>query len=302
MLTAIVAVTLSAPDLDAVEAAWVGSLDYRVAARGSVPKSLALAWGAASAAGRRYLLLQPASGAAVYLRVVESPPTPGYAVMKTHGWNSNEILTQDADAIAKRLEGSAFRIVGPPRPLGTNPELRAMQAIGPAGELIYLTRIPASGAQIIRTPATSFVDRTFIVVLGGPDMKAMQRFYRERLKLEVTEPVPAEIRVLNDALGLPAHTATPLALVKVSDGFAIELDEYPASTTPRPVRPEDLPPGIAMVSFAVDRLEGLELPWIVAPGTRHEAPYEGARSALLRGAAGELIELIATGERRALRP
>lgn len=293
MLTAILAVTLCAPELDSVERAYVDLLDYRVAARGVVTAGLAAAWGAPLAAGARYVLLQPASGASVFLRVVESAPTAGYAVMKTHGWNSNEILVQDADAVAKRLEGSAFRMVGPPRPLSTNPEIRAMQAIGPAGELIYLTRIPTSGTLFIKTPAQSFVDRTFIVVLGGPNMKAMQAFYRG-LGLEVTEPVPAEIQVLNDALAQPSTTSTPLALARVSSSFVIELDEYPPVTVPRPTRSGHLPPGFAMVTFTVESLAGLHLPWVVPPGVREEAPYSGHSSALLRGAAGELIELVAT--------
>jgi catechol 2,3-dioxygenase-like lactoylglutathione lyase family enzyme len=291
MLNAILSVTLSAPDLDAVERAYVDLLDYTVAERGTVNSALAAAWGAPGAAGARWLLLQPASGAAVYLRVVESPPTAGYAVMKTHGWNSNEILVQDTDAVAKRLEGSAFRIVGPPRPISTNPEIRAMQAIGPAGELIYLTRIPPAGSLFIKTPAAAFIDRTFIVVLGGPDMRAMQAFYRG-LGLKVTEPVPAGIQVLNDALAQPASTTTPLALVRVSSAFVIELDEYPTSTTPRPTRAGDLPPGIAMVSFVVESLASVRLPWVVPPGPRPEAPYLGRRAALVRGAAGELLELV----------
>jgi catechol 2,3-dioxygenase-like lactoylglutathione lyase family enzyme len=291
MLTEIIAVTLAAPDLDPVERAYVDLLDYRVGERGTVSGALAAAWGAPRAAGARWLLLQPASGAAVYLRVVESPPTAGYAVMKTHGWNSNEILVQDTDAVAKRLTGSAFRIVGPPRPISTNPEIRAMQAIGPADELIYLTRSPPAGSLFIKTPAATFIDRTFIVVLGGPDMKAMQAFYRG-LGLEVTEPVPARIEVLNDALAQPSSTCTPLALVRISASFVIELDEYPALTGPRPTRAGDLPPGIAMVSFVVDSLASVRLPWVVSPGPRAEAPYLGRRSALVRGAAGELIELV----------
>ncbi len=260
--------------------------------RGTVSEALAAAWGAPRVDGHRYLVLQTASGAPVYLRVVETPATPGYALMKTHGWNSNEILVEDTDAVAKRLEKSPFRIVGAPRPLSTNAAIRAMQAVGPAGELIYLTRIPPTGSLFIKTPAKSFIDRTFIVVVGGPDMNAMRTFYRDRLKLEVTEPMPAAIQVLNDALGAPASTLTPLALAKVSSSFAIEFDEYPPSTVPRPQRPGDLPPGMAMVSFAVDSLDGLNLPWLVPPGVRHEGFYRGGRSALVRGPAGELIELI----------
>jgi len=293
MLTAIIAVTLTAPDLPSVEDAYGRWFGYRVVDRGLVSKELAAGWGAPLVEGRRYVLMQPASGAPTYLRIVQSPATPGYEVMKTHGWNSNEILVEDPDALAEQLKGSPFRIVGPPRPLSTNGRVRAMQVIGPAGELNYLTRIPADGGSVfIKTPAQSFVDRTFIVVLGGASMAAMQAFYRDQLGIPVTDPMPARINVLQDAYRLPREFETPLAIVRFSTGFVIELDEYPAQATPRPRRDGDLPPGMAMVSFTVRSLEERKLVWKVQPSVRPEAPYAGRRAGVIEGAAGEWIELV----------
>ena len=248
MLTAILAVTLSVPDLAVAQDAYARWLGYRVVDQGLVSQQLAAGWNAPSVEGRRYLLLQPASGEPTWLRLVESPPTPGFEVMKNHGWNSNEILVDDPDALAKQLAaGSPFRIVGEPRPLSTSPAVRAMQAIGPAGELNYFTRIPATGSVFIKSQAKSFVDRTFIVVLGGPSMAAMQAFYRDTLGAPVTAPVPAKIHVLQDAYGLSRDVDTPLALVNFSDRFLIELDEYPAAARPRPRRGGDRPPRLAVV-------------------------------------------------------
>lgn len=292
MLSAIIAVTLTAPDLHATEEAYTRFLEFRLVERGEVSRDLAAAWGAPLAEGRKYSLLQSASGAEVYLRIVQSPPTPGYQVMKTHGWNANEILCQDPDALAQRLANSPFRIIGPPRPLGSNSKVRAMQAIGPAGELVYLTRIPPEGGTAIKTPAQSFVDRTFIVVLGGPDMAAMRAFYANQLGMEVTEPYASPINVINDAWRLAADHATPLALVLVSPGFAVELDQYPPAATPRPVRPGDLPPGIAMITFAAASLDAKALAWRVPLAARKGAPYAGRRSGMLQGATGEWIELV----------
>ncbi len=292
MLSAIIAVTLTAPDLRTTEEAYTRFLEFRLVERGEVSRDLAAAWGAPLAEGRKYSLLQSASGAEVYLRIVQSPPTPGYEVMKTHGWNANEILCQDPDALALRLANSPFRIVGAPRPLGSNSKVRAMQAIGPAGELVYLTRIPPEGGSAIKTPAQSFVDRTFIVVLGGPDMAAMRAFYANQLAMKVTEPYASPINVINDAWKLGADHATPLALVLVSPGFAVELDQYPPAATPRPVRPGDLPPGIAMITFAAANLDAKALDWRVPLAARKGAPYAGRRSGMLQGAAGEWIELV----------
>ena len=297
MLTAIIAVTLSVPDLSTAQAAYADALGYRVADEGVVSQELADGWNAPRIVGRRYALLQPASGAPTYLRLVQSPPVAGFAAMKTHGWNSNEILVQDPDALAASFAGSPFRVVGEPKPLSTNPKVRAMQALGPAGEMNYFTHIPASGSVFIKSRAQSFVDRSFIVVLGGPSMAAMQAFYRDVLGAPVTEPVAAEINVLQDAWGLPPDTKSQLALVNFSTSFAIELDEYPPQAQPRPRRDGELPPGMAMVSFVVPSLDARPLPWVVPPTARPEAPYAGRRAGLLIGAAGEWIELVEAAPR-----
>jgi len=292
MLTAIIAVTLTVPDLTAIERAYGGHLGYEVVERGSLPAELANLWGTPLLADRDYMVMRPASGAPVYLRVIEQEPVEGYAAMKTWGWNSNEILVQDTYAIRDRLEGSPFQVIGEPKGLSMNPEIVAMQALGPAGELIYLTRIPEGKSLFNLGSAKSFVDRTFIVVLGGPDMQAMRDFYSSRFGMPVTPASPATISVLSKTWGLPPETQFPLAIVQFPRDFLIELDEYPAAATPRPVREGQLPPGIAMVSFSVASLEGLEADFVAPPRRIDAFPYAGRRAALLRGAAGELIELI----------
>jgi len=292
MLTVIIAVTMTAPDLAAVERAYGEFLGYRVLERGAVPAELATAWNAPAIAGRQFLLLQPESGAPVYLRVVQQEPVAGFEAMKTWGWNSNEILVQDTYAVRERLEGSPFRIVGEPKGLSMNPEVIAMQAIGPAEELIYLTRIPEGKSLFNLGGAQSFVDRTFIVVLGGPDMDAMRRFYAEKLGMPTTDPAPSTITVLAKAWGLPTDHQFPLGIVRFEQDFLIELDEYPPGASARPQREGELPPGMAMVSFGTKDLDTLDVEFVSPPKRIDAAPYSGARVALIRGAAGELIELV----------
>jgi len=292
MLTVIIAVTMTAPDLAAIERAYGEFLGYRVVERGAVSAELAAAWNAPAVAGREFLLMQPESGEPVYLRAVQQEPIAGFEAMKTWGWNSNEILVQDTYAIRERLEGSPFRIVGEPKGLSMNPEIIAMQAIGPAEELIYLTRIPEGKSLFNLGSARSFVDRTFIVVLGGPDMQAMRSFYGEKLGMPTTDPAPSTITVLAKAWGLPTDHQFPLGIVRFEQDFLIELDEYPVGATVRPQRPGELPPGMAMVTFGVEDLDALDGNFVSPPRKIDAAPYSGARVALVRGAAGELIELV----------
>lgn len=292
MLTVIIAVTMTVPDLAAVERAYGTYLGYRVVERGQVTTELASVWNTPALAGREYLLMQPASGEPVFLRVVRQQAMPGFAPMKTWGWNSNEILVQDTYAVHERLKGSPFAIVGEPKGLSMNPEIIAMQAIGPAGELIYLTRIPEGKSLFNLGSAKSFVDRTFIVVLGGPDIAAMRRFYAEVLGMPTTDPAPSTISVLAKAYGLPPDRQFPLGIVRFPQNFLIELDEYPAQATARPTRPGELPPGMAMVTFGVASLDAVEAEFVAPPRLVGQLPYSGRRVAVIRGAAGELIELV----------
>jgi catechol 2,3-dioxygenase-like lactoylglutathione lyase family enzyme len=292
MLISIVAVTITAPDLQAIESAYSQHLRYQVVERGEVSADLAELWKAPKVKGRKYLLMRPASGEPVYLRFVESPPVAGYAPLKTHGWNATEILVEDPDVLALELERSSFKIIGPPRPLTMNPKVRAMQVIGPANELLYLTRIPPGGSLFDLGSAKSWVDRAFIVVVGGPSMHAMQAFYRDTLGLPVTEASPAVVNVINDANALPADHRILLGIARLPKNFLVEIDEYPAVTKPRPQAPGELPSGMAIVSFSVESLGDRNIPWVVAPRVRPEAPYAGRQVGLARGAAGELIELV----------
>lgn len=292
MLDAIVAVTLSAPDLGATARAYETQLGYRLVERATVSRSLAAGWGAKAMKGRDYVLMQPSSGEPVYLRIVDADePLPGYAPLRTFGWNANEILVEDPVALAPLLR-EPFRIIGEPRPLDFNPNIVAMQVTGPAGEVNYFTRIPPTGSVFNLGSAKSFVDRTFIVVNGGPDVDASRAFYRDLLGMPTTDPAPTKIQVLQDAYGLPRDAQTRIGIVRFPGSFLVELDQYPAAAIARPQRRGQLPPGIAMVSFSVGSLAGVKLPWKVKPRTRPEQPYGGRRAGVLVGPAGEWIELI----------
>lgn len=288
----LVGVTLVAPDLDAIETAYARWLDYRVAGRSVVDPGLARSWDAPAMAGRRQLLLAPASGERVYVRCVEGASLAGAEPLRTWGWNATEVLVADPDALALRLRESPFRIVGPPANLAYNEHVRAMQVLGPAGELLYLTRIPPGKSLFDLGSARTFVDRVFIVVAGGRDVASLLAFYRDVLGMPVTEARETTVGVLNEAWGLPPGHQTRVGIARFPSSFLVELDEYPPGAGLRPQRPGELPPGMALVSLAVRDLETFQ-PHAVGPATISRGPpYDGRRALTLRGAAGELLELV----------
>lgn len=288
LLGCIRVVTYCVPDLSAIEHAYVACLGYRITSRGQISACEARSWGAPAMAGAATVLLGPASGEPVYLRFIEDAAAGGWVALKSFGWNATEFVVQDVDALAGALERGPFQIVGPPRPLTRFPMIRAMQALGPAGECCYFTEV-GTGSGLSLAPALSFVGRVFIVVAAGPDADALFDPYGQFANPQ-EPPVATPVPVISQAHALPPHTLHRHGLVRLPQGTLIELDEYPPSARPRRCAAGRLPPGMVMVSFDVGSLGQHAF---VGPTTGTVLPGVAGFSACLRGAAGELIELIA---------
>ena len=291
MLSAIVAVTLLVPDVDAAEQAYQRALSYQTVERGHVAPELAERWGAGALAGREFVVLQPQSREPVYLRFVETEAaaTPP---MKALGWNATEILVEDPVLLEPKLEDTPFRVIGTPAPLEFNPKVVAMQALGPAGELLYFTRMPAGVSKFGLGSATTFVDRVFIVVLGVHDIRRTLSFYNTTFGLPVTEPAPSRVDVLADAWGLPREQPFLLGIARLPERFLIEVDEYPPDADTKAAAAGELPAGLALVSFSVPSLDPFLAQFVAPPVMLEGVPYDGRRVGVLRGPSGEHIELI----------
>jgi hypothetical protein len=248
MLGVIRAVTTVVPDLDEVESAYARWLGYTTLDRGHVPPDVAAGWQAPAMSGRAYLTMGPASGEAVFLRFVAGAMPASYRALTTHGWNATEILAEDPDALAARLDGSPFRIIGAPKSLTRFPMIRAMQVLGPAGECLYFTRVGA-GSGLDLAQARGFVDRVFIVVAGGSPLSGLLDWYGA-FGNPVDPPVATPVSVISWANGLPLDSLHEHALIALGQGTHVEPDQYPGTCGRRPCAADELPPGMAMVSFA----------------------------------------------------
>ena len=266
--------TITSADPAAAAASYASRLGYVVRAEGTITPLTALQWGTPKMAGRHYVEMQvPASkGPGCFVRFVEQEAVSGMPRLG-HGWNAMEVLCQSPYELAKDFEGSEFRVIIPPRPLPFDPDLHAMQVIGPAGELIYFTSLPTHKALFDLRPADRRVDEPFIAILGGPDMAAMLKFYSEKLATRTLPPAPVNVRIINDEFALGDDARVPLGIVKLPKFHLIEIDEHPSASQPRPRRDGELPPGIAIVSFDVE-------------GITDARPVQ-----VVVGAAGEWLEL-----------
>ena len=292
MLKYISLVTIVVGQLGSVEPAWEEHLGYRTVHQGVVTHEVAGLWDAPAMAGQPFIIMQPQSRVPVYVRFIEATPTPGYVPMMTWGWNATELLVEDPDALAAQLEDSPFRIIGPPADLYEGADApRAMQALGPGDELLYFTRIIPAGTELSLSGATTPVDRVFITVVGGPSLADLGSFYA-RLGMPIADLGAWRIDVLAQAHGLPADSRFPLAVARFPRDYLIELDEYPQTAGPRPVRDGELPPGLALVSVMTDDLGQLDVEWRSPPKAVAEFPYSGRRAGTVEGPAGEWLEVI----------
>ncbi len=294
LLRHIAMVTHCVPELDPVVAAWTRYLDYRVTEKGELGGTLCAAWGAPAAAGQRYCTLAPASGQDSYIRFVETADAGGYGPPMTFGWNATELLVEDVDALALKFRGSPFSVLGGPGDLYPRPRApRAMQVVGPSGELIYFTRILPGGSRYGLHGARSPVDRVFIVTVGGPSSEQMHDFYGGTLGHRIMDRMPFINTILAHGCGVPYSTVFPTSIARIPGrSFLVEMDQYPPGVQPRRRRDGHLPPGMSMVSFRVQDLDAIPVPFRAAPSVADGIPYAGRRTAVIEGCAGEWLELI----------
>ncbi|MEI9992525.1 MAG: hypothetical protein WDM86_21145 [Rhizomicrobium sp.] len=289
--------TVGAPDLAAFERCYAEWMGYRVAERGLVAAELARSWGTPAAAGQPYVLLHSSGDSQVFIRAVRTPPAPAYRALTTFGWNAIEIIVDDLDALNARLAVSPFRVIGAPRPLAAMPSIHAMQVIGPAQECLYFTTETGDRDASILPKPSAPVDRPFILVVAGPDFAAMHRWYVERFDMKQRPIRASRAGVVVAAQGLGPDDTFPLTTVGLREhGYLIEIDGYLTGegriAGPRAVAPGHLPPGNAMASFLVTDLDRVRDIAIAPPARRDGPGYDGRLACTVRGAAGELVELI----------
>jgi hypothetical protein len=293
MLESILMVTMLVTNLSVTEQAYDDYLGYDTVVEGNVNENLAFAWDAEDMINHPYIIMQPESGEDVYLRFIEDQERTNYKPVGTHGWNSTEILVEDPDKLADELDNSPFEIIGMPYDLYPTPNApRAMQVLGPSDEMIYLTRIIPDGSGYNLGSAKSYVDRVFIMVVGGPSMEDLQEYYRETFDMPVTEASDWTIGVISRLNDLPEDTLYPLAIAEFDKDFLIELDEYPDSIVSREIADGHLPPSTSVVSFFVDSLDAIDVTWREKPTAIEAFPYNGRKVGVTVGVAGEWIELV----------
>jgi len=245
----IAAVTISTSDLNKMVEVYQEFLRYRVTKSGQITAKESSAWGAENLTNADYVVMQPEKSDDFSFRFIHQPDQSNYIAFKSVGWNAAELIVEDVDGLAVQLENSPFKIIGSPADLSFTKDIRAMQVMGPANEILYLTQFKNKVPEFDSPKPRCAVDQTFIVVLAGKSLDEMQGYFHANFKLPKATVIESRIRSISRVFNFPADTKYKAAALALRDQSMIELDELPKEGNNRLSLDGYLPAGIAMVSF-----------------------------------------------------
>ncbi len=294
-------VTVAEDLLDDAVGAYRSLFGYEVRYKGRLGEGLALAWGTADP--DRSVVVLGAEGEDRGLVRFVSGPTPSPAPYATQGWTALEITVRDVDALTERVRSSGyFHVHGEAADFGFGglpPAIRASQAIGPAGEQVYLTQVLATGTSHVRPPPGCDVGALFVAVLLCTDPDRQLGPYVSGLGMEPAWRFEAAVEVISRKAGLPLDHSYEFIVLAPRGRTRVEVDRFPPDRPVRTCPAGELPPGFGLVSFytsefdtAVEAMGRAGYPAAGPVSAVYTPPYDGGRCAVFTGELGEKIELI----------
>lgn len=297
--------TLAVPDQAAVEAAYRDTLGFRRVGAYPLTPALAALWGVRPfPAGAGAVLLAAPGSQRGWLRLVPGTGGPNRESFGARGWIASESLTQDVEALYRRLQDSPFRPLASPQNFDLthldSVLARSVTARGPAGEGMFFTQVMTQPAGRVLEAGGAAVGPLFNAVLSAGDMAAARRLYQDVLGMQLIVEGVLHDAGVNRLLGFPPATAFPFATVRGRGDGNVELHVYPAEMSyARSEPPDVLPPGTALYTLATDQIATLRA-HVAEAGYRilgsaeglPEPPYKGGAAFTLQGPFGERLEIV----------
>ena len=221
--------TLIARDGKAAAEAYTQWMHQQVSWSGPLPADTAAATGLGELAGNRSWLLSNKVGRQ-WLHIVEHPSAPDRDALNSFGWMAMETLVENVDELAESLAGSPFEWLRPPADLDVSDKIRACQARGPAGEILYLTQVTGEVPPFDLPTCQAPVDHLFIPVLSTPSRDCSLADYSG---ISGNEGISFDTRitVVNQARGFELERRHPVATLQLAGQALIEIDQI-AETAP----------------------------------------------------------------------
>lgn len=286
------AATVTVSDLNRTTDLYGQYFDYSVVEQGTISAALATSWQTPNSAGQPYAVMQPSSGAEVFLRFVEQPPVDGFKALRSYGWNAIEICVQDVMAVNARMLDSPFEIIGPPNKIPGLDAIHPMQVKGLDEEIVYLTQINDDLPEYDLPRAGSLIDKLFILVIGNSDMDRAAAWMQEKCGLGFGREMEIPYTMIAKAYGTPLDELHKICTLIHDKDVFLELDQYPDAAVQRPQHDGMLVPGCAVGTLYHPDFDALPGPWLSDPTVRDGAIYKGKRVGVLRDPDGTLIEMV----------
>lgn len=272
--------TLIARDGQAATDAYTQWMHQVVNWSGPLPADTAVAVGLGELAGNRSWLLSN-KVSRQWLQIIEHRDAPDRDALNSFGWMAMETLVEDVDALAESLAGSPFELLRPPADLDVSDKIRACQARGPAGEILYLTQVSGEVPPFDLPQCQAPVDHLFIPVLSTPSRDCSLADYSG---ISGNEGISFDTRitVVNQARGFELERRHPVATLQLAGQALIEIDQI-AETA---VIDTGLYSGMACVAFHCSaQPEGSAVP-------QSGQAFANTRASAHTGTAGETFTLI----------
>lgn len=286
------AATVTVSDLDRTIGLYSDYFDYAVVERGTVDEALAASWQALNTAGCAYVVMQPSSGADIYVRFIEQPPVNGFKALRSYGWNAIEICVQDVMAVNARMLDSPFEIIGPPNKIPGLDAIHPMQVKGPDEEIVYLTQINDDLPEYNLPRAASLIDKLFILVIGCSDMDRSAAWMQTACGLGFGREMEIPYTMIAKAYGTPLDELHRICTLIHDRDVFLELDQYPDEAVRRQRHEGMLVPGCAIGTLFHPDFDTLPGPWLTEPTVRDGEIYKGRRVGVLKDPDGTLVELV----------
>ena len=286
------AATVTVSDLNRTKSLYSEYFDYAVVEDGVISTELAESWQVPNSAGCAYAVMQPSSGAEIYLRFVEQPPVEGFKALRSYGWNAIEICVQDVMAVNARMLKSPFEIIGPPNKIPGLDAIHPMQVKGPDEEIVYLTQINDDLPEYNLPRAGSLIDKLFILVIGNSDMDRAAAWMQDKCGLSFGREMEIPYTMIAKAYGTPLDELHRICTLIHDKDVFLELDQYPDAAITRPRHEGMLVPGCAIGTLYHPDFDSLPGPWLTAPTVRDGVIYKGKRVGVLQDPDGTLIEMV----------
>ena len=242
-------VTILTHDLATSAAMYISAFGWQ--AKGSeyqLKAEEANRWQATNLTGARTLEVNGINGG---VRFIESSTYQNPQPLRTFGWSALEICVDDVHKYVAQAVEAGFEVLNEAVPLSGTAKplpLIAAQLAGINGEVIYITQILSEVPNFELPDVLKESGSIFICVLGASDLEKSREVLESNFEVRRASDREVAIRVINRVYEKPLETLHRLSSLQLAGRNAIEIDQMPIEGEQRDVAPDNLPPGISVVT------------------------------------------------------